>query len=92
LVKIFDGSGATAGEPARRLLQKHRRRLTTTVAAWTRARRYTVDGLLKKLIARCDALKLRVGKTEAETVLDVSAYLTTLALNYFHTGKWKRTR
>jgi hypothetical protein len=92
LVKIFDGSGATAGEPARRLLQKHRRRLTTTVAAWTRARRYTVDGLLKKLIARCDALKLRVGKTEAETVLDVSAYLTTLALNYVHTGKWKRTR
>ena len=91
LRKIFSTEAAD-GEAARKFLEKHRRRLTVTIANWTRARRYTVDGLLKKLMTRCHALKLHVGKTESETVLDVSAYLTTLALNYFHTGKLKHTR
>jgi hypothetical protein len=93
LMKIFSADETEApGGQARRFLEKHRRRLSTTVANWSRARRYTVDGLLKKLIARCAALKLHVKKTEAETVLEVSAYLTTLALNHFYTGKLKRTR
>lgn len=79
------------GEDAGEFLEKHSRRLITTISTWSRARRYTVDGLLHKLIKRCDALKLHLFRTEAETVLDVSAYLTTLALNYFFTGKLKRT-
>ncbi len=72
---------------------RHRRKaVMDAVCAWTNERKYRVNKLLSRLIDRCDQLELHVKADEAQQTLQVSAYLTTLVMNYLYTGKFKRTK
>ena len=51
-----------------------------------------MNELLTRLIARCDELNLRIKMDDASLNLQVSAYVTTLVMNYLFTGKFKRTK
>jgi hypothetical protein len=93
LKRIFNGSQdlPKRGSGAGAFMRKHRKTIIDSVSYWTREHKYTISGLVKKLTMRCDSLDLRVGKPEAETNLEVAAYLATLVTHYLFTGKFKRT-
>lgn len=88
---------ATGPEVATRMLaseflRQRRRKLLDSVCQWTDEKRYRVNELLTRLIARCDELNLRIKMDDASLNLQVSSYVTTLVMNYLFTGKFKRTK
>lgn len=89
LFTIFGAQG-TGVERAAKFLRRHRMMLVRTVSQWTGEKRYTIDDLVTRFAQRCVDLKLMVSRSEAETLSRVTACLTTMAANYFLTGKFKR--
>ena len=63
-----------------------------SVCRWTNERKYRVNELLARLIARCDQLELVIRADDPQQHLQVSAYITTLVMNYLFTGRFKRTK
>ncbi len=86
------GPAADARPKASAYLRHRRKAVMDAVCAWTNERRYRVNKLLTRLIDRCDQLDLHTKVEDAQQNLQVSAYLTTLVMNYLHTGKFKRTK
>jgi hypothetical protein len=73
-------------------LRQRRRQLMESVCQWTNENKYRVNKLLARLIERCDQLELHVKPDDPQQDLRVSAYVTTLVMNYLFTGKFKRTK
>src|SRR3954463_7784730 len=69
-----------------------RGKLMDSVSQWTNEKKYRVNDLLARLIERCDQLDLHIKVDDAQQNLQVSAYVTTLVMNYLFTGKFKRTK
>jgi hypothetical protein len=90
LERIFVERNAPGAVPASRFLRRHRGQIVDAVAFWTRERKFTVDRLLKQLVARCDGLKLCVPRDEDRARLEMAAYLSALVSNYLFTGRLKR--
>ena len=63
-----------------------------SVCVWTNEKKFRVQKLLNRLIERCDQLDLYIQADDAELNLQVSAYVTTLVMNYLFTGAFKRTK
>lgn len=76
---------------AARFLRRNRTTLGNTVSRWAGERKYIIDELVKKLATRCESNDLRLGKPEAQTNLEVAAYLATLVTRYLFTGRFKRS-
>ena len=88
---------AAGSEVAQRLkasawLRQRRRHLMNSVCLWTNEKKFRVQKLLNRLIERCDQLDLYIQADDAELNLQVSAYVTTLVMNYLFTGAFKRTK
>jgi hypothetical protein len=83
---------APAGMKASRYLRERRRRLMNSVCQWTNEKKFRVNKLLSRLIDRCDALGLRVSDDDPQLNFRVTAFITTLVMNYLFTGKFKRTK
>src|SRR6184192_762942 len=60
--------------PASAWLRQHRRQLMNSVCRWTNERKYRVNELLARLIARCDQLELVIRADDPQQHLQVSAY------------------
>ena len=91
LKRIFaEKSAASSTISASRFLRRQRAQIVDAVAFWTRERKFTVDRVLKQLIARCDELRLCVPRDEDRTKIETSAYLSALVSNYLFTGRLKR--
>jgi hypothetical protein len=73
-------------------LRQRRRQLMDSVCQWTNEKKYRVNKLLNRLIERCEQLNLYIKADDAAQNLQVSAYITTLVMNYLFTGKFKRTK
>jgi hypothetical protein len=73
-------------------LRRWRRPLMDSVCQWTNEKKYRVHKLLNRLIERCDQLDLYLDTDDAQSQLRVSAYVTTLVMNYLFTGKFARTK
>src|SRR3954469_5008996 len=73
-------------------LRQRRRKLMDSVSQWTNEKKYRVNSLLTRLIERCDELDLHIKADDPALNLQVSAYITTLVMNYLFTGKFKRTK
>jgi hypothetical protein len=92
LRKLFDAGAEIAGRvKASAWLRQRRRQVMDSVCEWTNEKKYRVNKLLARLLERCDQLDLYVNPAEAQN-LHVSAYITTLVMNYLFTGKFKRTK
>lgn len=92
LKKIFSNDTEfNSGELAERWMTKNKKILLNKIAFWTGDKKYNCDQLLKKLMMRCKTLELHVSKSESESLMDVTAYLTSLMTNHLLTGKYKRT-
>jgi hypothetical protein len=93
LNRLFaDGAEAGAREKASHYLRNHRKPMMESVCRWTNEKKYGVNKLLARLIDRCDELDLFIKADDAQQNLQVSAYITTLVMNYLFTGKFKRTK
>ena len=73
-------------------LRRSRRRLLNAVCQWTNEKKFRVNKLLSRLIDRCDQLDLHVLNDDPQEDFRVTSYITTLVMNYLHTGKFKRTK
>src|SRR5436853_1240514 len=83
---------APAGIKASSYLRLRRRRLMNSVCQWTNEKKFRVNKLLARLIERCDQLGLHVPNDDPQQDFRVSAFITTLVMNYLFTGKFKRTK
>ena len=73
-------------------LRQRRRALLDAVCESTNEKKYRVHKLLSRLIVRCDQLDLHLKPGDTTSDMAVSAYLTTLVMNYLFTGKFKRSK
>ncbi len=74
--------------PASRFINRIRRDVRRTVAAWTGVYQYTIDQVLEEMAERCDELQLRFGAgSEDRTRSDFIVVLTVQTMNYLHSGR-----
>lgn len=83
--------GEPNGETAARLMRKNREALVASIVQWTGQPKYTVNMLVRKLIARCQKLKLAAPFDHARLHFELAAYLASLVTNHLHTGRFKRS-
>jgi hypothetical protein len=92
LRQLFPAPVGAGGITASAYLRRRRRRLLNSVCQWTNERKFRVNKLLARLIDRCDQLDLHVLNDDPQQDFRVSAFITTLVMNYLFTGKFKRTK
>src|SRR5436190_12217830 len=93
LRQLFSAGPADQGTvKAAVLLRQGRAQLMDSVSQWTNERKYRVHKLLNRLITRCQQLDLYAKPDDPQLNLQVSAYVTTLVMNYLFTGKFKRSK
>jgi hypothetical protein len=93
LRQLFSAGEDVAGRvKASAYLRHHRGQIMNAVCQWTNERKFRVNRLLSRLIDRCDQLGLYIRSYDPRQNMQVSAYVTTLVMNYLFTGKFKRTK
>ena len=90
-LRAIFGNGGDGGEPASKLMRKNRAALIATIVKWTGQRKYTVSMLVRKLILRCQKLKLTSGGDSAQLHFELAGYLAALVTNHLYTGRFKRS-
>jgi hypothetical protein len=90
-LRAIFGKGEPGGETAARTMRKNRAALVTSIVQWTGQRKYTVNMLVRRLILRCQELKLQSPRDSARLQFDLAGYLATLVTNHLHTGRFKRS-
>ncbi len=82
LMKIFYTTPGSDDLPtAARFLRKERRHIVNIVSTWTGQRKFDIDKLIRKLIARCDDLNLYLHKPETDVLPEVTAFVTAVMNN-----------
>jgi len=84
--------GAPAGIRAGVYLRRRKRRLLNSICQWTNEKKYRVNKLLTRLADRADQLGLHVLNDDPQQDFRVTAFITTLVMNYLFTGRFKRTK
>jgi hypothetical protein len=87
LRRLFSDSKSHArSEPAAAFLRRIRPEVRRAVAYWTGEYQYTIDQVLKEMIARCRQLKLRRHMPERRVKQDATVLVTVQTMNYLHEG------
>jgi hypothetical protein len=68
-------------------LRGARRDLREIVARWTGEYQYTIDQVLKEMIAHCHQHRLRLRSSKAATKQDMLVLLSIQTMNYLHGGR-----
>ena len=89
LRQLFARAGWHQG---RRLFAPTKAEVTNAVCQWTNEKKFPVNQLLARLTSRCDGLGLHVLNDDPQQDFRVTAFITTLVMNYLFTGKFKRTK
>lgn len=89
LLRIFPPS--QKGISAASFLTKKQSVLIRTISFWTKEKRYTISLLLQRLKKRCHDLKLRADQSD-HLEREITAFLTSLIMNYTLTGKFKHSK
>ena len=90
-LRAIFGNGEPGGESAARVMRKHRGALIASIVQWTGQRKYTVSMLVRKLMLRCQELKLTAPPDPVRLHFDLAAYLAALVTNHLYTGRFKRS-
>ncbi|MBN1558496.1 MAG: putative zinc-binding metallopeptidase [Lentisphaerae bacterium] len=79
LCRLFARSGTAAARTrASRFLRRHRRQIVDGVATWTGQRKYDIQQLINKLIARCDVMDLYANESDEAMIVKVTAFVTAV--------------
>jgi len=82
LKRLFTANrDGTSRNKASKLLRHHRRELIDYVTMLTGHRKFDMHQLVKRLIARCDALDLYPNTNETQSLIGLTALLTAIASN-----------
>jgi hypothetical protein len=90
-LRAIFGNGEPGGESAVRVMRRYRAALIESIVQWTGQRKYTVSMLVRKLILRCQELKLPGPQNHTRLHFELSAYLAALVTNHLYTGRFKRS-
>ena len=90
-LRAIFGNGEPGGESAVRLMRRYRAALIESIVQWTGQRKYTVSMLVRKLILRCQELKMPAPQNHTRLHFELSAYLAALVTNHLYTGRFKRS-
>jgi hypothetical protein len=89
LIKLFP---ADKGPSAAGFLRANRVQLIRDVNRWTGINRDLLSALMDELIRRVQFLRLKIDPEKNATQLaNVSVFITTLAMNYLHSGQFVNT-
>jgi hypothetical protein len=83
-------NGDPEAESAAKVMRRHRAALVESIVQWTGQRKYTVSMLVRKLIRRCQELKLSAPR-DPRVYFELAAYLAALVTNHMYTGRFKRS-
>jgi hypothetical protein len=92
LRQLFPAIAGPGRITASAYLRRRRRRLLNSICQWTNEKKFRVNRLLARLIARCEKLDLHVLNDDPQEDFRVTSFITTLVMNYLFTGKFKRTK
>ena len=71
------------------MIRKHRSSILNSISKYSGEKKYVVNDLLKDIQKRSRELKLIVTEDEALITLKLSAYITSLIMNYLYTGRFR---
>ena len=78
-------SQAPAAPSAEEFLRGHAREVITRTAYWTSEHPSVIGSLLDLLAERCATLQLRVGRVEAATLIELTAFVTAVVMMHRYT-------
>src|SRR5581483_3473374 len=82
LTRLFsDAAEHKHNETAAHYIRRNRADIIDTVSRWTSEYNYRIAEVLREIVARCDALGLRVARDDATMKPDVVAFLTAAVMN-----------
>lgn len=79
-------------EKASRFLKHYQKEILNNVSMWTGEKKYIINQVMKDLIKRCNELNLHICNSESNMISKITAYVTTLVMNYRYTGGFKKGR
>ena len=91
LKEIFSVGEVSSGSSSVRFMKQNRKMIVDQVSEWTGEKKFIVNNLYKKLMERCEKIKLKYNKNEDSVLIELVAYLTSMVSNYLYTGKFKPT-
>jgi hypothetical protein len=83
---------APSAEAAHSFLRRHYREIVSRVAFWTSEHPSVVRSLIDVLVRRAEALRVRVGRVEAASLIELTAFATAVVMMYRHTKVMGRAR
>jgi hypothetical protein len=93
LLRLFAASARSSRrERAADFLLRVRHELRERIAEWTGEAPYTIDQVLKDMVARCRELELVLDRPERQARLDATVLVTVQTMNYLHSGFHRRAR
>jgi len=88
LRRLFSAAPEHRPNPsAARFLQSARREVRRQVRRWTGVYQYTIDQVLRDMIARCRELELRLATPPEQAKMEFTILLTVQTMNYLHGGR-----
>jgi len=89
LRRLFaDSDAAGADETAASFLRRHRREIRELVSRWTGAPQFSVEQVLKEMIARCRDLRLRTHGSKRQLEKEFSVMLTAHTVHMLRRREW----
>jgi len=86
---IRRGRRRTGIRPAWEMIEQHRKTLTDKITYWTGVKRPIVRALVERIVRTCRDQQLHVeAGREADSLVELTAYGTTLAMNYLTRGRF----
>ena len=77
---------------AQELIRRHAKNIVNSIDRCTGERKYIISDLLKSIALRAKQLHMIVSQSQAVSLMQLSVYVTSLTMNYIHTGWLRGTR
>ncbi len=77
---------------AEELIRTHAKNILNSIDRCTGERKYIIDDLLKNIALRAKQLHMIVAQPKAVALMQLSVYVTSLTMNYIHTGLFRGKR
>jgi hypothetical protein len=88
LRRLFYGTGqGRRRETAASFIRRHHTEVRRIVSRWTREYQYTLDLVMREMVARCQELNLFVEGPVEQVKMDFAILLTVETMNYIHSGR-----
>lgn len=71
------------------IINKYHKSILESVSRYSGEKKFVISDLLKDIQKRCQALKLAVQADEAQIVIHLCGYVTSLIMNYLYTGRFR---